>query len=190
MTPRARPDIRHLRNQFLIGRRIRQLRVRAFPKSRVPFSNSEAGRGAQQSVSATLHGKGLPIGAGDALENRLRLMESWAVYCNRIPISFRETIAAFGRDNCVCLAAIQAWAQNLGHESLTTTYGNYGKVASNEQGQARQKCGPAIIPDRVSVARGKVEGKPSEEKTVRRGWAVLIAIGIFMRRTGPIPSQD
>lgn len=49
------------------------------------------------------------------------------------PHSFRETIAAYGRDNCDSLAAMQAWAQNLGHESMTTTFGSYGKVAPNQQ---------------------------------------------------------
>jgi hypothetical protein len=28
---------------------------------------------------------------------------------------------------------MQAWAQNLGHESLTTTFANYGKVSVEDQ---------------------------------------------------------
>jgi integrase/recombinase XerD len=49
------------------------------------------------------------------------------------PHSFREMLAAFGRDHCQGLAEMQAWAQNLGHESMTTTFGTYGKVAPDEQ---------------------------------------------------------
>jgi integrase len=49
------------------------------------------------------------------------------------PHSFRETLAVFGREHCEGLAEMQAWAQNLGHESLTTTFGSYAKVSSDEQ---------------------------------------------------------
>lgn len=49
------------------------------------------------------------------------------------PHSFRETLAAFGRENCRSLAEMQAWAQNLGHESMTTTFGSYGKVSADQQ---------------------------------------------------------
>ena len=49
------------------------------------------------------------------------------------PHSFRETIAAFGRDNCKDMASMQAWSQNLGHESMTTTFGSYGKVSAQQQ---------------------------------------------------------
>ena len=41
----------------------------------------------------------------------------------------------YGRENCAGFAAMQAWAQNLGHDSLTTTFGSYGKVAPSEQGK-------------------------------------------------------
>ena len=49
------------------------------------------------------------------------------------PHSFRETLAAYGREHCDGLAAMQAWAQNLGHESLTTTFGSYGKLSPDQQ---------------------------------------------------------
>ena len=51
------------------------------------------------------------------------------------PHAFRETVVAYGRENCVGWAAMQAWAQNLGHDSLTTTFGSYGKVSQEEQGR-------------------------------------------------------
>jgi integrase len=57
------------------------------------------------------------------------------------PHSFRETLAALGRDLCTSLAEMQAWAQNLGHESLTTTFGSYGKVAPAEQGALVRNAG-------------------------------------------------
>ncbi|HKH28551.1 MAG TPA: hypothetical protein VKA61_09475 [Sphingomicrobium sp.] len=50
------------------------------------------------------------------------------------PHSFRTTIVAFGRKFCGndC-ERMQAWAQNSGHESLTTAFGSYGKVGAQEQ---------------------------------------------------------
>jgi len=36
---------------------------------------------------------------------------------------------------------MQAWAQNLGHESLTTTFGSYGKVGPHEQGELVRNTG-------------------------------------------------
>ena len=50
------------------------------------------------------------------------------------PHSFRTTLVALGREVCTTWAEMQAWAQNLGHESLTTTFGSYGKVGAHEQG--------------------------------------------------------
>jgi hypothetical protein len=37
---------------------------------------------------------------------------------------------------------MQAWAQNLGHDSLTTTFGSYGKVSAEEQGTSRASVSP------------------------------------------------
>ena len=60
------------------------------------------------------------------------------------PHSFRETLAAFGREHCEGLAEMQAWAQNLGHESLTTTFGSYAKVSSDEQRRLVRRIGKAM----------------------------------------------
>jgi integrase len=57
------------------------------------------------------------------------------------PHSFRNTLAALGREKCKTLAEMQAWAQNLGHESLATTFGSYGKVAPYEQGDLVRNAG-------------------------------------------------
>jgi integrase/recombinase XerD len=45
-----------------------------------------------------------------------------------------------GKDRCESWSQMQAWAQNLGHESLTTTFGSYGKVSASEQGQLVRKA--------------------------------------------------
>ena len=45
---------------------------------------------------------------------------------------------------------MQAWAQNLGHESLTTTFGSYGKVSPNEQGKLVRNAGMST--PRVAIA--------------------------------------
>ena len=51
------------------------------------------------------------------------------------PHTFRKTLVALGRQRCKTWAQMQAWAQNLGHESLTTTFGSYGQVAPHGQGE-------------------------------------------------------
>jgi integrase len=78
------------------------------------------------------------------------------------PHSFRETLAALGREVCASLAEMQAWAQNLGHESMTTTFGSYGKVAPAEQGELVRRAGKKPIAtddkiDRVLAILGEVK---------------------------------
>lgn len=48
---------------------------------------------------------------------------------------------------------MQAWAQNLGHESLTTTFGSYGKVAPHEQGELVRNAGKMAKPTGEAVQR-------------------------------------
>jgi site-specific recombinase XerD len=50
------------------------------------------------------------------------------------PHSFRNMIVAIGSQRNLTWQEMQAWAQNLGHESLTTTFGSYGQVAPQLQG--------------------------------------------------------
>jgi hypothetical protein len=38
---------------------------------------------------------------------------------------------------------MQAWAQNLGHASLTTTFGSYGQVAPHQQRKLVRNAGSA-----------------------------------------------
>ena len=52
------------------------------------------------------------------------------------PHSFRKTLVQLGARLCRGnWDAMQAWGQNLGHESLTTTFGSYGKVAPDRQAE-------------------------------------------------------
>jgi integrase len=71
------------------------------------------------------------------------------------PHSFRKTIVAIGRKVCGRdLERMQAWAQNLGHESLTTTFGSYGKVGADEQGELVRGTGKlAGLPERARIDR-------------------------------------
>jgi site-specific recombinase XerD len=57
------------------------------------------------------------------------------------PHSFRNTIVAFGSERNLTWQEMQAWAQNLGHTSLTTTFGSYGQVAPHQQGDLVRNAG-------------------------------------------------
>jgi integrase len=57
------------------------------------------------------------------------------------PHSFRNTIVALGCERNLTWQEMQAWAQNLGHTSLTTTFGSYGQVAPHQQGELVRNAG-------------------------------------------------
>jgi hypothetical protein len=61
------------------------------------------------------------------------------------PHGFRNTLAALGRNKCKTLAEMQAWAENLGHLSLTTTFGSYGKLMPHEQRGLVRNVGKRMI---------------------------------------------
>jgi site-specific recombinase XerD len=69
------------------------------------------------------------------------------------PHSFRNTLVALGRDVCKTWAEMQAWAQNLGHESLTTTFGCYGKIADHQQGELIRNAGKGASHDSDKLDR-------------------------------------
>jgi len=50
-------------------------------------------------------------------------------------------VVPLSRDRCKTWAAMQTWAQNPGHESPTTTFGSYGKVATQDQGELVRNAG-------------------------------------------------
>ena len=57
------------------------------------------------------------------------------------PHSFRNTIVAFASEKDLTLHEMQAWAQNLGHTSFTTTFGSYGQVPPHQQGDLVRNAG-------------------------------------------------
>jgi len=51
------------------------------------------------------------------------------------PHSFRKTLALLGGKKCRTPEEYKAWAQNLGHEDLLTTFRSYGDVSSYRQAE-------------------------------------------------------
>jgi integrase len=51
------------------------------------------------------------------------------------PHSFRSTLATYGQRICRSPEQLKAWSQNLGHESLLTTFTSYGHVPLHRQGE-------------------------------------------------------
>lgn len=51
------------------------------------------------------------------------------------PHSFRKTLALLGEQICTTPEAFKAWSQNLGHESVLTTFASYGTVAGGRQAE-------------------------------------------------------
>jgi integrase len=49
------------------------------------------------------------------------------------PHSFRKTLALLGGQKCKTPEEYKAWAQNLGHEDVLTTFRSYGDVSSHRQ---------------------------------------------------------
>ena len=72
------------------------------------------------------------------------------------PHSFRNTLVRLGETKCKTPEAFKAWSQNLGHESVLTTFYSYGVV-----GQERQ----AEILNQLTIID---ESKPSSSNLVNR----------------------
>ncbi len=51
------------------------------------------------------------------------------------PHSFRKTLARLGGQKCRSPEEYKAWSQNLGHESVLTTFSSYGDVARHRQAE-------------------------------------------------------
>ena len=69
------------------------------------------------------------------------------------PHSFRNTLVSIGRETCETWSEMQAWAQNLGHESLTTTFGSYGKVPDHEIGKLVRNAGRSASAEERKIDR-------------------------------------
>jgi len=57
------------------------------------------------------------------------------------PHSFRKTLALFGQEVCQTPEEFKAWSQNLGHESVMTTFSSYGQVAERRQAEIIRSLG-------------------------------------------------
>jgi integrase len=57
------------------------------------------------------------------------------------PHSFRKTLAMFGQEICKGPEEFKAWSQNLGHESVMTTYSSYGQVSERRQAEIIRSSG-------------------------------------------------
>ena len=51
------------------------------------------------------------------------------------PHLFRDTLTHFGMEICKTPEEFKAWSQNLGHEDVMTTIGNYGGISTHRQGE-------------------------------------------------------
>jgi integrase len=59
------------------------------------------------------------------------------------PHSFRKTLALAGERQCQTPEEFKAWSQNLGHESVLTTFRSYGSVSEHRQAEIIQSLGTA-----------------------------------------------
>lgn len=59
------------------------------------------------------------------------------------PHSFRKTLALLGGKLCKAPEEYKAWSQNLGHESVLTTFSSYGDVSKYRQTEIMRSFGEA-----------------------------------------------
>jgi site-specific recombinase XerD len=57
------------------------------------------------------------------------------------PHSLRRTLTTLAYDLNLGPREMKAWSQNLGHDSLLTTFGSYGKLSAHEQGEVIRGLG-------------------------------------------------
>ena len=57
------------------------------------------------------------------------------------PHSFRNTLVQLGQSKCKTTEAFKAWSQNLGHESVLTTFYSYGEVGRQRQADILKELG-------------------------------------------------
>ena len=62
------------------------------------------------------------------------------------PHSFRRTLAQLGERLCHTPEEFKAWSQNLGHETVLTTFSSYGEVARDRQAKLIRQLGEAKSP--------------------------------------------
>ena len=57
------------------------------------------------------------------------------------PHTFRRTLAQLGEQLCHTPEEFKAWSQNLGHETVLTTFSSYGEVARDRQAKLIRQLG-------------------------------------------------
>jgi integrase len=88
------------------------------------------------------------------------------------PHSFRKTLALLGGQRCKTPEEYKAWAQNLGHEDVLTTFRSYGNVTSYRQAEImRSFASPAMVPPDSEAAGANNFNGQVEAKLARTGWA-------------------
>lgn len=66
------------------------------------------------------------------------------------PHLLRKTLVQVGEQRCRTPEEFKAWSQNIGHESVLTTFRNYGEVSVERQGELMKGLdgkNPAITPE-------------------------------------------
>ena len=59
------------------------------------------------------------------------------------PHSFRKTLTQLGERICHTPEQFKAWSQNLGHETVLTTFSSYGEIARERQAELIRQLGQA-----------------------------------------------
>jgi integrase len=70
------------------------------------------------------------------------------------PHSFRKTLVQLGGKKCKSPEEYKAWAQNLGHEDVLTTFRSYGDVSTYRQAEIMRSFASPNLDAHVSEARG------------------------------------
>ena len=83
------------------------------------------------------------------------------------PHSFRRTLAQLGERLCQTPEEFKAWSQNLGHETVLTTFSSYGEVARDRQAKLIRQLGQTRSP--ISLSQGRTRAAPA--LTCRRNMA-------------------
>lgn len=83
------------------------------------------------------------------------------------PHRLRDTLASLGKRYCRTPEEFQAWAQNLGHSSMATTFANYGAVAGARQAEIIRGTVVGGAPadqalEAVAALVAKLQGRPAQ----------------------------
>ena len=78
------------------------------------------------------------------------------------PHSFRKTLTLLGEDRCESPEEFKAWSENLGHDSVLTTFTSYGQLPSHRRHEImRRLAKPRISSDDMLAAVREVVNAPN-----------------------------